>query len=92
MRGRRSPQASIVAFVDLEERVLPHHSLRTIKRFVDRAWPSCRRHSMPCIALAVDLGSARAAGGAPSLPSPSQRRVPKSAVLEIAYVGSDNHL
>jgi hypothetical protein len=32
MRGRRNPQASMLAFVDLEERV-PHHPLRSIKRF-----------------------------------------------------------
>ena len=37
MRGRRSPQASMLAFVDLEERVPPHHPLRTMKRFADRA-------------------------------------------------------
>jgi transposase len=37
MRGRRNPQASMLAFVDLEERVPPHHPLRTIKRFADRA-------------------------------------------------------
>jgi transposase len=37
MRGRRSPQASMLAFVDLEERVPPHHPLRTIKRFADHA-------------------------------------------------------
>jgi hypothetical protein len=27
----------MLAFVDLEERVPPHHPLRTIKRFADRA-------------------------------------------------------
>ena len=37
MRGRRNPQASMLAFVDLEERVPPHHPLRTMKRFADRA-------------------------------------------------------
>ena len=37
MRGRRNPQASMLAFVDLEERVPPHHPLRTMKGFADRA-------------------------------------------------------
>ena len=37
MRGRRNPQASMLAFVDLEERVPPHHPLRAMKRFADRA-------------------------------------------------------
>ena len=27
----------MLAFIDLEERVPPHHPLRTIKRFADRA-------------------------------------------------------
>lgn len=37
MRGRRNPQASMLAFVDLEERVPPTHPLRTIKGFADGA-------------------------------------------------------
>ena len=31
MRGRRSPQPSMLAFVDLEERVPAHHPLRNIR-------------------------------------------------------------
>ena len=31
MRGRRDPQAAILAFVDLEERVPKDHPIRTIK-------------------------------------------------------------
>jgi transposase len=37
MRGRRNPQVSMLAFVDLEERVPPDHPLRTIKRLADSA-------------------------------------------------------
>lgn len=37
MRGRRDPQVSMLAFVDLEERVPPDHPLRTIKRWADEA-------------------------------------------------------
>jgi hypothetical protein len=53
MRGRRNPQASMLAFVDLEERVPPHHPLRTIKRFADRSLVNFSSTSMPCTAPAV---------------------------------------
>jgi transposase len=36
-RGRRNPQVSMLAFVDLEERVPLDHPLRAIKRFADAA-------------------------------------------------------
>lgn len=37
MRGRRAPQATMLAFVDLEERVPQDHPLRTIKSVTDEA-------------------------------------------------------
>ena len=37
MRGRREPQVTMLAFVDLEERVPQDHPLRTIKALVDQA-------------------------------------------------------
>lgn len=37
MRGRREPQAMMLAFVDLEERVPRDHPLRVVKQFADRA-------------------------------------------------------
>jgi transposase len=37
MRGRTDPQTSMLAFVDLEERVPLEHPLRLIKRFADQA-------------------------------------------------------
>ena len=37
MRGQRDPQVSMLAFVDLEERVPRDHPLRTIKALADRA-------------------------------------------------------
>ena len=37
MRGRREPQATMLAFVDLEERAPRNHPLRVIKQFTDRA-------------------------------------------------------
>jgi hypothetical protein len=42
-RGRRNSQASMLAIVDLDERVPPNHPLRTIKRFADRALAKRRR-------------------------------------------------
>ena len=35
MRGRRSPQSTMLAFVNLEERVPPDHPLRVVKRVAD---------------------------------------------------------
>src|SRR5687768_3188238 len=37
MRGRRNPQLTMLAFIDLEERVPTDHPLRTIKRLADEA-------------------------------------------------------
>lgn len=37
MRGRREPQVSMLAFVDLDARVAQDHPLRTIKALADRA-------------------------------------------------------
>src|SRR6266550_4380326 len=37
MRGRRDPQTTMLAFVDLEERVPRNHPLRVVKQFADRA-------------------------------------------------------
>jgi len=37
MRGRREPQAMMLAFVELEERAPSGHPLRVIKQFADRA-------------------------------------------------------
>ena len=37
LRGRVSPQGSMLAFLDLESRIPPDHPLRTIKRFADAA-------------------------------------------------------
>jgi transposase len=37
MRGRRNPQITMLAFIDLEERVPTSHPLRTVKRLADEA-------------------------------------------------------
>ncbi len=37
MRGRQAPQVTMLAFIDLEERVPVDHPLRRIKRLADEA-------------------------------------------------------
>ncbi len=37
MRGRRNPQLSMLAFVDLDARIPPDHPLRVVRRLADRA-------------------------------------------------------
>ena len=37
MRGRRDPQATMLAFVDMEERVPKDHPIRSIKAVPDEA-------------------------------------------------------
>src|SRR6266446_8141 len=58
MRGRRDPQTTMLAFVDLEERVPRHHPLRVIKQFADRALRE----------LSPVFDEMYAAGGRPSIP------------------------
>ena len=72
MRGRRNPQASMLAFVDLEERVPPHHPLRTIKRFADRALTH----------LSPTFDAMYGAGGRPSIPP---ERLLKASLLIALY-------
>ena len=43
MRGRRETQATLLVFVDLEERVAKNHPLRTIKAVADKRWSVCRQ-------------------------------------------------
>src|SRR5918912_281144 len=72
MRGRREPQATMLAFVDLEERVPPHHPLRVIKRFADRALRD----------LSPVFDQMYAAGGRPSIPP---ERLLKASLLIALY-------
>jgi transposase len=77
MRGRRNPQASMLAFVDLEERVPPHHPLRTIKRFADRALAS----------LSPTFDAMYGAGGRPSIPP--ERLLKASLLISLYSVRSE---
>ena len=72
MRGRRNPQASMLAFVDLEERVPRKHPLRVVKQFADRALRE----------LSPVFDQMYAAGGRPSIPP---ERLLKASLLIALY-------
>ncbi len=78
MRGRRNPQLSMLAFVDLDARIPAHHPLRVVKRLADRALSE----------LSPVFDHIYAVGGRPSIPpsgcsrracsSPSTRSAPSA--------------
>jgi len=72
MRGRRDPQITMLAFIDLEERVPPDHPLRTIKRLADQALAD----------LSPELDAMYADGGRPSIPP---ERLLKASLLIALY-------
>jgi transposase len=77
MRGRRNPQASMLAFIDLEERVPPHHPLRTIKRFAERALAT----------LSPTFDAMYGDGGRPSIPP--ERLLKASLLISLYSVRSE---
>src|SRR4051794_10787022 len=72
MRGRRDPQLSMLAFVDLDARIPSGHPLRTIKRLADRALAE----------LSPVFDCMYAAGGRPSIPP---ERLLKAGLLIALY-------
>jgi transposase len=72
MRGRREPQATMLAFVDLEERVPRTHPLRVVKQLADRALAE----------LSPVFDQMYAAGGRPSIPP---ERLLKASLLIALY-------
>ena len=58
MRGRRNAQSTMLAFVDLEERVPRNHPPRVVKQFADRALAE----------LSPVFNAMYATGGRPSIP------------------------
>src|SRR5438874_5372858 len=72
MRGRRQAQATMLAFVDLEERVPRNHPLRVVKQFADRALAE----------LSAVFDEMYAAGGRPSMPP---ERLLKASLLISLY-------
>ena len=72
MRGRRSQQITMLAFIDLEERVPTGHPLRTIKRLADEALAD----------LSSVFDSMYAENGRPSIPP---ERLLKASLLIALY-------
>jgi transposase len=72
MRGRRNPQLSMLAFVDLDTRIPADHPLRTVKRLADAA----------LAALSPVFDRLYAAGGRPSIPP---ERLLKASLLVALY-------
>ena len=72
MRGRRNPQTTMLAFIDLEERVPTSHPLRTIKRLADEALAD----------LSATFDQMYAENGRPSIPP---ERLLKASLLIALY-------
>ena len=77
MRGRREPQATMLAFVDLDERVPTTQPLRVIKPFAERA----------LAALSPRFDQMYAAGGRPSIPP--ERLLKASLLISLYSVRSE---
>ena len=72
MRGRREPQVTMLAFIDLDERVPSAHPLRAIKRLADQALAD----------LSPTFDAMYPAGGRPSIPP---ERLLKASLLIALY-------
>src|ERR1700704_6573162 len=77
MRGRRDPQTTMLAFVDLEERVPRTHPLRVFRQFADRALRE----------LSLIFDEMYAAGGRPSIPP--ERLLKASLLISLYSVRSE---
>jgi len=77
MRGRREPQATMLAFVDLDERVPTKHPLRVIKALAERALTE----------LSPVFDQMYAAGGRPSIPP--ERLLKASLLISLYSVRSE---
>ncbi|MDP2661520.1 MAG: IS5 family transposase [Dehalococcoidia bacterium] len=77
MRGRQDPQVTMLAFVDLDARVLPEHPLRTIKTLADQALE----------ALSPDFDRMYAEVGRPSIPP--ERLLKASLLISLYSVRSE---
>src|SRR6266849_3084595 len=77
MRGRREPQVTMLAFVDLEERVPLGHPRRNIKQFADRALAE----------LSPVFDAMYSAGGRPSIPP--ERLLKASLLISLYSVRSE---
>src|SRR5882672_2115632 len=78
MRGRRDPQTTMLALVDLEERVPRKHPLRVVKQFADRALRE----------LSPVFDQMYAAGGRPSIPP--ERLLKASLLISLYSIRSES--
>src|SRR5438067_8508278 len=78
MRGRRQAQATMLAFVDLEERVPRKHPLRVVKQFADRALRE----------LSPVFDEMYGAGGRPSIPP--ERLLKASLLISLYSIRSES--
>src|SRR5437588_10016779 len=77
MRGRRNPQVTMLAFIDLEERVPIDHPLRAIKRLADAALAE----------LSPTFDAMYRTGGRPSIPP--ERLLKASLLISLYSVRSE---
>src|SRR5436190_18984828 len=77
MRGRRDLQTTMLADVDLDERVPPKHPLRVIKQFADRA----------LVELSPVFDEMYSASGRPSIPP--ERLLKASLLISLYSVRSE---
>src|SRR6476619_5149750 len=77
VRGRRNPQATMLAFVDLEQRVPADHPLRRVKSLADAA----------LVALSDHLDALYARDGRPSIPP--ERLLKASLLIGLYSVRSE---
>ena len=77
MRGRRNPQITMLAFIDLEERIPSCHPLRIIRRLADEALAE----------LAATFDSMYAENGRPSIPP--ERLLKVSLLIALYSVRSE---
>jgi transposase len=80
VRGRRDPQTTMLAIVDLEDRVPAGHPLRVVKRFADRALAE----------LSPVFDQMYRAGGRPSIPP--ERLLKASLLISLYSVRSERAL
>src|SRR6478735_7504674 len=77
MRGRRNAQASMLAFVDLDERVPTKHPLRVVKMLAERALAE----------LSPTFDAMYGTGGRPSIPP--ERLLKASLLISLFSVRSE---
>ena len=81
MRGRRDPQATMLAIVDLEERVPQDHPIRTIKIIADEALERLSPKTGSYRLVGRTTLPAPTAGARTSTSMPITRQCPSTAAI-----------